>query len=194
MFNLIAPFYDPAMRLANVTHERAVKLLAPDAADLVLDLGGGTAIGAKTAVALTGCRALVVDRSRSMLRRAKVDGRVNLVLADAIDLPLVSNSVDRALILDALHHFPRPVAALKEVGRVLRPGGRLVVEELDATRLPIRILGRLEALLREPGTLWSQGELLALVGQSGLEVADMLVEGGLVFAVLEKASQSGGSR
>jgi demethylmenaquinone methyltransferase/2-methoxy-6-polyprenyl-1,4-benzoquinol methylase len=193
VFDLLAPFYDPAMRLAGVTHEEAVEMLRPLSTDLVLDLGGGTGIGAATATHLSGCRALVVDRSRSMLRRARRGEKLTLVLADGAQLPLPNASVDGALILDALHHFSTPVPALREVSRVLKPGRRLVIEELDASRLSIRLLGRMEHLLREPGALWTPEQLVALVRAAGLEVEGLKTAGAMILAVA-RVSQSAGSK
>ena len=49
--------------------------------------------------------------------------------ADALRLPLQSNSVDNIVLIDALHHFSRPLTFLAEAKRVLRPQGRVVMME-----------------------------------------------------------------
>ncbi len=49
--------------------------------------------------------------------------------ADALQMPLAAGSVDNIVMVDALHHFARPLAFLKHAGEVLRPGGRLLLIE-----------------------------------------------------------------
>ncbi len=48
---------------------------------------------------------------------------------DAHALPFASQSLDNVIGLDVLHHFAKPLTVLREVARVLRPGGRLVLVE-----------------------------------------------------------------
>lgn len=50
------------------------------------------------------------------------------VFGDAASLPFSNNSVDAVLLLDVLEHLPDPAAALKEIQRILMPGGRLIVK------------------------------------------------------------------
>jgi SAM-dependent methyltransferase len=93
----------------------------------VLDVACGPGIA--TAAALRrGCTAVGVDFSPAMLAVA----RERLPAAtfhegDAEALPLPSASVDAVISNFGLHHFPRPVRALREALRVLRSGGRLAV-------------------------------------------------------------------
>ena len=51
------------------------------------------------------------------------------VQADALQMPLAAGSVDNIVMVDALHHFARPLAFLKHAAEVLRPGGRLLLIE-----------------------------------------------------------------
>ncbi|MEC4888455.1 MAG: methyltransferase domain-containing protein [Nitrospira sp.] len=102
----------------------------------VLDVGTGTGIVAFRAAAVMGAFGKVVgiDLSDGMLevaRRSAADqgvaDRVEFRKMDAELLDCPDGSFDRVLSLFALRHFPHPDAALKEMHRVLRPGGRLVV-------------------------------------------------------------------
>lgn len=171
------------MRIARVTHEDAVRLLAPGASDLIVDVGGGTGIGAATAVGLAGCRALVVDRSLPMLRHAVRDARIALVAGDALRLPLRDASVDGALCLDALHHMAAPEVALREMLRVLKPGGRLAIEELNGGSLLIRLLARVEHLLGERVTILAPAAVAALAERAGFAV-EVLRAAGLATLLL----------
>jgi SAM-dependent methyltransferase len=77
-------------------------------------------------------RYLAVDLSPSMLRRARkrADARslsqVEVVAGDATRIPLPDDSADLFLSYWGLHCFDNPAAALREAGRILGPGGRLV--------------------------------------------------------------------
>ncbi len=51
------------------------------------------------------------------------------LIADAHLLPLEDGSVDNVVMVDVLHHLPRPLLGLTELARVLRPGGRIVLAE-----------------------------------------------------------------
>lgn len=55
------------------------------------------------------------------------------LVADAQCLPIADGSIDNVVMVDVLHHIERPLQALADVVRVLRPGGRLVLLEPGAT-------------------------------------------------------------
>jgi SAM-dependent methyltransferase len=98
-------------------------LLSPDARD-VLDLGAGTG---KLTIRLVerGLDVVAVDPIPEMLELLSASlPDVPALLGTAEDIPLPDNSVDSVLVAQAWHWFD-PVRAVKEVARVLRPGGRL---------------------------------------------------------------------
>jgi SAM-dependent methyltransferase len=66
-----------------------------------------------------------------MLRvgRGRIGPAARLVTADLEALPLADCSVDKAVCLNAFHHVPDGALALREVWRVLKPGGRLLLGE-----------------------------------------------------------------
>jgi SAM-dependent methyltransferase len=77
-------------------------------------------------------RYVAADLSPAMLRRARARAEkrglsgIEFVESKAEDLPLEAGSADLFLSLWGLHCFPDPRAAVTEIGRVLKPGGRLV--------------------------------------------------------------------
>jgi ubiquinone/menaquinone biosynthesis C-methylase UbiE len=101
----------------------------------VLDLGVGPGTSAlEMARADPSRRHVGLDVSAQMLERARAHAReagvrLALVRGDALHLPLFDGSVDGATGHSILYLLPDPAAALREVRRVLRPGGRVAFLE-----------------------------------------------------------------
>ena len=94
-----------------------------------LDVGGGgllAAILAATAGPVWG-----VDVSAAMVARGRRRfagiGRLRLIEASVERLPLASASIDKACSVNNLYFWPDPGAAMRELGRVVRPGGTLSI-------------------------------------------------------------------
>ncbi|WP_328535455.1 class I SAM-dependent methyltransferase [Streptomyces sp. NBC_00344] len=111
---------------------RAVADLGLRAGDAVLDAGCGTGR------ALTPLRRAVgpaghvvgVDVTPAMLEAAQRAGRHGealLILADVARLPLLTESLDAVLAAGLIAHLPEPEANLRELARVVRPGGLLAL-------------------------------------------------------------------
>jgi ubiquinone/menaquinone biosynthesis C-methylase UbiE len=100
---------------------------------IVADLACGT--GSVTLrLAPRVARVIAVDNTPEMLAAARLRTRglanVELHEADLGALPIADGACDAALLLLALSHLERPAAALAEMARILRPGGRAVVVDL----------------------------------------------------------------
>ncbi len=116
----------------------ACELLAPRPDDLVLDLAAGTC-WATEMLARLGIRTVSVDLSVEMMKRAQqrlaADRRLvfredaAFIVARGQALPFASETFDGVVCMNALHHMPSYAAALAEVYRVLKPGGRAVFSE-----------------------------------------------------------------
>ncbi|HVM44856.1 MAG TPA: class I SAM-dependent methyltransferase [Candidatus Thermoplasmatota archaeon] len=119
-----AEFFSEAVR------ERAIAAVGVAPGTRALDVGAGSGFVASALLA-AGAQVDAVDASPEMvelLRRRGVAARV----ADAERLPFENGTFDRAFANMCLHHVERPGVALREMARVLRPGGRLAVTDLDA--------------------------------------------------------------
>jgi ArsR family transcriptional regulator len=112
--------------------ETAITALLPRSfvvADLACGAGDVT-----TRLAPFVARVIAVDHSPEMLaaarKRTKGLGNVELHEADLGALPISDGACDAALLLLALTHLDDPPAALAEMARILKPGGRAVVVDL----------------------------------------------------------------
>jgi ubiquinone/menaquinone biosynthesis C-methylase UbiE len=101
----------------------------------VADVGAGTGF-VSAALAPLVRQVHVVDGSAAMLEvaRGKLADFTNIVYheADGLALPFPDASLDAVFANMYLHHCPDPLAAIREMVRVLKPGGRLVITDLDA--------------------------------------------------------------
>jgi demethylmenaquinone methyltransferase/2-methoxy-6-polyprenyl-1,4-benzoquinol methylase len=148
MFDAIAPRYDLlnhalSLGLDRRWRARAVAELAlPDGAR-VLDVCTGTADLAFAAVAAGSNVSVVgVDFAGEMLRRGRdkvkaraLSGSIRLLRGDAMRLPLADRSCDAATIGFGIRNVAEPAAALAEIARVVRPGGRLAILEFGEPRI-----------------------------------------------------------
>lgn len=145
-FDLLAPFYDRAMPFSRL--ELMLKMVALPVDGLLLDAGGGTG---RIASALRPYvrQALVADFSAGMLVQAKRKG-LSAIHTPAEHLPFASGTFERIIMVDALHHVLNQAETIAELWRILRPGGRLVIEEPDVRTLIVKIvaIGEKLALMR----------------------------------------------
>jgi ubiquinone/menaquinone biosynthesis C-methylase UbiE len=121
-----------------ITRERLREILAPRAGEQLLEVGPGTGyytLPVAHRVGSTG-RVHVFDVQQEMLdhtmRRARAEGLDNVqpCLGDARELPYPPATFDAAYLVTVLGEIPDQEAALRQLRRVLRPGGRVVVGEL----------------------------------------------------------------
>lgn len=140
MFDAIAPRYDVlnrviALGLDQPWRRRTVATLelAPNA--FVVDLACGTGDLAADA-RRAGHRVFGIDFAFNMLERARAL-KFPLCQSDAIALPLADSSVDGIVSGFALRNFADLAAVLAEIGRVVRPGGRIALLEVDEPTSPI---------------------------------------------------------
>jgi SAM-dependent methyltransferase len=158
--------------------------LAP--AGVFMDLGGGTGdLGAGVAGVL-GARVVVVDSTPQMLARVPAHPLVSVRLAAVEALPFPDAYFDAVLCSDAFHHFRDPDAAVREMRRTVRPGGGVVILEMDGTGRG-RLLAILERFVGEPGGFRSPAELQKYLAARGI-VGTSTRQGGISYAFVGSVS------
>jgi len=146
-FGFLAPFYDRVIPPSDLNRLRE-RLRLPTAGRL-LDAGGGTGRVSSQLRHLVD-EVIISDPSALMLKQAQLKGKLQPAQAHAERLPFPDGSFDRVVVVDALHHFANQRAAVGDLLRVLKPGGRLLIEEPDIHRLIVKFvaLGEKLALMR----------------------------------------------
>jgi demethylmenaquinone methyltransferase/2-methoxy-6-polyprenyl-1,4-benzoquinol methylase len=112
----------------------------------------------------------IVMTARSVAQaETRVDAhpRVTVSRVSAERLPYADAFFDAVLVSDAFHHFADQGAATGEMARVLRPGGGMLILELQPGGV-VRIAAGLERLLGEPAAFLHPHELQALMGSHGI--------------------------
>jgi demethylmenaquinone methyltransferase/2-methoxy-6-polyprenyl-1,4-benzoquinol methylase len=171
LFAPLAPTYDRYARLFSFGQDPRWRRflvsrveVGPD--DTVLDVATGTAAVAIELVRRTGCRVVGLDQSREMLatgrRRihdAGLDDRIELVEGTAERLPYPDAAFDALTFTYLLRYVHDPAATMRELARVVRPGGTVAMLEFGVPRGPARLAWELyvRAGLPALGTVVSPG-------------------------------------
>lgn len=143
------------------------------AEDRLLDVGCGTGAASRRAAAIAGS-VVGVDLSSEMLREARQFARaidnITFLQADAEALPFADASYTAILCTNSFHHYPNPASALRQMARVLAPGGRMAIGDPCADVWTVRVA---DVLLKriEPGhiRLYRSDEMARLLYGAGLK-------------------------
>lgn len=145
VFDSVAERYDVmndlmSLGLHRVWKRFAVGLVAAQPGERILDLAGGTGdltrllaprVGAGGRVLLGDINGAMLARGRERLLDAGIAGNVDYLRLDAERLPLAERSLDCVIIGFGLRNVTDQALALREMHRVLRPGGRALVLEFS---------------------------------------------------------------
>ena len=154
-----------------------VSKIAPTGTDNVLEVAAGTCACGR-AVAPGARSVTCLDMTPAMLEvgrtEAEKEGLHNMhfVLGDAAELPFLDNSFDIVLSRLAFHHFPNTDRPFAEMARVLKPGGKLVMIDMEAAEEALRTSFDGIEKLRDPSHVrcLSKEEMLALYRENGLTI------------------------
>jgi ArsR family transcriptional regulator len=183
-FDAVGPEWDALRKVFNddALRSRALTRLLPPGLE-VADVGTGTGILAQE-LARLGARVLAIDHSPRMLEaaRAKLDASgvegVVLRAGEAHALPIDDQSVDAAFTHMVLHYLPSPAEAIRELARVVRPGGSVVVVDF--------VRHEHEWMRQELGVAW--------LGFDASEVETWFEAADLVNTIYETQAARSGSR
>lgn len=157
-----------------------LSLAGPLAGRRVLDAGTGDGTYAIEAAA-RGATTIGIDLDAAMLDAARRRARerhveIGLVRAPIEAMPVDDGAIDVVLAITVLCFVENPVVPLREVARVLAPGGRCVLGELarwSTWAASRRVRGWLGDATWRRARFWSRGELVSLVESVGLRVVEV---------------------
>lgn len=141
-FNILAPFYDRAIPFTRL--DQMLKVLDLPHTGSLLDAGGGTGRVADALRPHVGW-VVVADVSHGMLVQARLKD-LSTTSTESEHLPFPDGSFDRVLMVDALHHVHNQAETIREMYRVLKVGGRLVIEEPDIRTFAVKMIAVVEKL------------------------------------------------
>lgn len=130
---------DPRWRGAMVRAVRAAR------GDRVLDVATGTGLVAQALVRRYGCQVVGLDQSPQMLARARerlasdqaLAARVSLVQGEAERLPFADGEFDHLTFTYLLRYVEDPASTMRELARVVKPGGRIASLEFAVPSNPL---------------------------------------------------------
>ncbi len=143
-FGWIAPLYARSGEYGSSDFLR--DLAGLPVAGRLLDAGGGTGRVAEALHGQAG-RIVVADLSRHMLHYAARRPVLAAVAAQTERLPFPDETFECVIMVDALHHVVDQAATAGELFRVLKAGGRLVIEEPDIRTWGVKLIALGERLL-----------------------------------------------
>ena len=172
----------------------------------LLDVGGGTGRVA-SAIGNLVDEIIIADISFGMLKEAPLSvtspfgddatplttstltplsASLRPVCGGSESLPFADNSFERVIMVDALHHVIDQAHTAREMFRVLKPGGLLVIEEPDIRTFGVKLIAIAEKLLLMRSHFLAPDQIVKLfaslrVGKSSIKIAD-----GTVWVIIEK--------
>lgn len=199
-FDRQAPSFDVGYcgRLSRACYPHVLAALEPLDFSSVLDLGCGT--GNVLCLLLRQrpeIRAYGLDLSGKMLEvaRRKLGERAELTRGDAESLPYPDRRFDAVICCKSFHHYPDPAAVLREVRRVLRPGGTLLLCD-TALRFPVRQAVNFALLFGRGGDVrvYSKKKVLLLLESAGFRPLRWSRPAPLIFLCLAERPPGGAEK
>ncbi|MDR2703108.1 MAG: class I SAM-dependent methyltransferase [Cellulomonadaceae bacterium] len=136
MFTALAPRYDLVNDLVSFGQNRAWRVATtaavdPQPGERILDLAGGTGASAAP-LAARGAQVTVCDISPGMIEVGRRrHPALDFVAADGANLPFADGHFDKATVTFGVRNMPDAPKVLRELARVVKPGGRLVICEFS---------------------------------------------------------------
>lgn len=185
-FKLLAPLYERFIKPKEP--ERIFSQLGlPQAEGLLLDAGGGTGRIAQFFVG-KAAQVIVADQTFEMLLEAKKKEGLTAVSALTEALPFNSEAFCCIVMVDALHHVSDQAATIREFWRLLKPGGRIIIEEPDVRRISVKLLAAAEKLALMRSHFLSPQQVISLFSFSDAR-ARVEVEGAIAWIIIEKTER-----
>lgn len=150
VFSTITPHYDFLTHLLSLRRDiawrrYAVKRMGPGKTRRLLDLATGTGdLAIQAALSISALQVIGLDlvspmlfTAKAKISRRRLGERIHLVQGDALRLPFESDQFDVVSMAFGIRNIPDKISALREMRRVLIPGGRVLVLETTLPQNPL---------------------------------------------------------
>lgn len=158
------------------TNAKIVQLLNPKRNSSFLDVGCGSGILLKNLLNLNrNIKLYGLDITPKMVEVAKRkfvnEPSVEIMLGSAINMPYKNNTFDYVTCASSFHHHPDPLQSAKEMVRVLKPGGKLLILDMCIEGLLRKLLFKIENVYHNEGKVFrlTNKEMYDLYEKIGLK-------------------------
>ncbi len=155
--------------------QRALGALNLPPGGALLDVGCGTGLLLETMLARKEAKVAGIDISPEMIRVAaeRLGTQAELRVGDSEDLPWENDTFDAVTCTSSFHHYPQPAKALREMNRVLKRGGQLVLADFWLPAPLRQLVNTLVFPFTKEGDIriYSKAEILSMLAESGFTSA-----------------------
>ena len=159
-FSLLAPYYEKVIH--SKISDQLLEFLALEPGLRIFDAAGGTGRLGQFLLG-SGRQVVLCDTSFKMLLQARSKEGMLIMQAPLEQLPIPDGVFDRVLLADALHHVADQQKTVTDLLRVLKPGGRLVIEEPDIHSFWVKAIAAAEKITGMRSHFLKIEEICALI-------------------------------
>jgi ubiquinone/menaquinone biosynthesis C-methylase UbiE len=185
-FGILAPFYERFIQPSIPQKLLELVNLPPDG--LVLDAGGGTGRVSQFLRDQT-VHIAVADISFKMLIEAGKKDGLQPVCSYTENFPFANNCFDGIIMVDALHHVEDQVTTIGELWRILKPGGRIVIEEPNILFFSVKLIAFAEKLAFMRSHFFAPQKIVNLFHFPGARV-QIETDGATAWILVEKENMN----
>ncbi|HNR02262.1 MAG TPA: class I SAM-dependent methyltransferase [Anaerolineaceae bacterium] len=183
-FRLLAPFYERFIQ-----PKEPEKILAhlglPQPGGAVLDAGGGTGRVAQYFIG-KAAQVVVADQTYEMLLEVRKKDGLAGACSLTEEMPFADEQFCCIVMVDALHHVSDQAATIRELWRLLKPGGRIIIEEPDIRRFSVKLMALAEKLALMRSHFLSPQRIISHFNFGGAS-SKIEVDGWTAWIIIEKA-------
>ncbi len=185
-FSVLAPFYERFIPPS--ISEQLIKLIDLPSRAVILDAAGGTGRIAQF-LCEGSAQVIVIDESLRMLSEARSKAGIETACAYAERMPFPSGSFDRIVMVDALHHVANQQHSAGELWRVLKCGGRIVIEEPDIRSFGVKLMALAEKLALMRSHFLAPEQVGQLFREENARIS-IVTDGSTAWVVIGKTDES----
>jgi ubiquinone/menaquinone biosynthesis C-methylase UbiE len=158
-FGFLSSFYEKVIPLRN--RDEIIHFSGLPISGALLDAGGGTGRVSKSLKGLAS-ELILLDLSIPMLLQANSYDYIKMVNAHTEAFPFPDGYFERIIMIDALHHVCSQSETVYEMLRVLKPGGKIIIQEPDYNRFAVKLVALAEKIALMQSRFLTPDQIAAL--------------------------------